>query len=290
MESKKKSSVSVVIATLGHDCLERTILSLNASTIPPDEILICTPKESYISLFEGIEKNVKIIETLHSGQVFQRMIGFSVAKSTFVMQLDDDISVDYRCIEKLLFAINELGDNCAVAPAMMSRETGESIYNEESSNFVLLRKMYCWLLNGSLKCAPGTVTKAGTCIGVNPGLVSEKYFSVDWLPGGCVMHKKNNLILQNFFPYPGKAYSEDLIHSQLLKNNDIYLYICKEALCYLGIDPPIQDLNFKKFIIWIRDDMRSRKYFLRLSGKGLFRMYLYYLKQFVSYPIIRLVK
>jgi len=290
MQNNDKNNFTVVIPTLGHECLEETLLSLNASKIRPDEILICTPKKSYIKLSESISKNISIIETSDHGQVFQRMIGFSKAKSNFVMQLDDDISLDYLCTEKLLFELNKLGARSAISPVWISKETGNSLYSIEGQNYHLLRAIYCWLLNGSFKCEPGTITKAGTSVGVDHNLISNNIFAVDWLAGGCIMHKKDNLILNNFFPFPGKAYSEDLIHSQLLKDNGISLYVCKEAIGAQHSDPTIPKLDFINFILWIRDDMRAKKYFLKLSKKGFFRMYLYYIKLFINYPITRLVK
>ncbi len=43
--SKEKNLLSVVIATLGGDSLEKTIDHLNVGTITPFEILICIPTE-----------------------------------------------------------------------------------------------------------------------------------------------------------------------------------------------------------------------------------------------------
>ena len=41
---------------------------------------------------------------------------------------------------------------------------------------------------------------------------------VEWLPGGCILHSKKNLIKKNYFNFKyKKAYCEDLIHSYFLK-------------------------------------------------------------------------
>ena len=281
-----QEDVSVVIATLGGSCLVETIKQINLGSITPKEILICIP-EDFVSLVpENLGPNVRIIVTESKGQVPQRATGFSVAKSSFVMQLDDDMLVDPVCIERLLFAFKELGDTSTVSPSLIGKGTTISVYKEP--NYSLPRRLFYWLLNGAAGYTPGQVTMAGTCIGVDPDETDQLYFPVAWVPGGCVMHRKENLVLQNFFPFPGKAYSEDLIHSHFIKEKGVQLYICQEAVCYADIDPPVQTLHFRDFMKCLREDMRSRKYFLQLTGGRFFRMYMYYIKQLISYPFIRL--
>jgi hypothetical protein len=47
------------------------------------------------------------------------------------------------------------------------------------------------------------------------------------------MHRKENLILTNYFPCKGKAYAEDLFHSKLLRDNNVILVRSGEAKCYV---------------------------------------------------------
>jgi hypothetical protein len=56
---------------------------------------------------------------------------------------------------------------------------------------------------------------------------------VEWLAGGCILHRKENLITENYFPFSGKAYCEDLMHSILLRKNNIDLWITKNVVCEL---------------------------------------------------------
>ena len=147
MGKMRTNKFTAVIATLGHECLEETLESLISSKIVPDEILICTPNKSFIKLTPLLSKHVKVIETLISGQVYQRMLGFINSKSNFVMQLDDDVLLDYLCTEELLKAITELGDSCSVSPALIGRDTGKSLYSEEMNSSSFLKKLYYWLIN-----------------------------------------------------------------------------------------------------------------------------------------------
>ena len=64
--------------------------------------------------------------------------------------------------------------------------------------------------------------------------MKTEYLQVDWLPGGCVMHKKQNIILYDFYPFEGKAYCEDLIHSYHLINRGIKLMVTKNSRCLLS--------------------------------------------------------
>jgi hypothetical protein len=81
---------------------------------------------------------------------------------------------------------------------------------------------------------PGNITRTGWNLGMNVLLTSERYSFVEWLPGGCVAHKKQNLILYNYFPFEGKAFFEDVIQSIHLTKNKVRLLIDNTALC--GID------------------------------------------------------
>jgi len=56
---------------------------------------------------------------------------------------------------------------------------------------------------------------------------------VQWLAGGCILHHRENLIIDDFFPFSGKAYCEDLIHSTLLRNNNVRMWVTKNVVCEL---------------------------------------------------------
>ena len=77
----------------------------------------------------------------------------------------------------------------------------------------------------------GCISKVGTNYGVDVKYMDKDIFETEWVPGGCLMHFNESTYLENFFPYEGKAFCEDLMHSYLLRKRDIKLWITKNAEC-----------------------------------------------------------
>ena len=275
--------VSVVIPTLGGSTLLKTINILNSGTIVPAEILICIPVK-YASRVSNLNfDNVRIVETDMCGQVAQRAIGFREASHLFVMQLDDDIHVGRECIKTLFDSLNSVDSNSAVAPSFIDINSGKSVYTS-SFNRSVLNKIYYWLSNGSDGYKPGIVDKSCTSIGVNPSREKNELISVNWLAGGCVLHHKDFLVLDNFYPFSGKAFNEDIIHSHLLREKGVKLWVSTKATCRLEIIPST-NYRFREFINNFVADYKSRKYFARMSGRSVLRMHVFYIAWFSSYVI-----
>ena len=273
-----KYSLSVVIATLGGDTLSGTIEKLNHGTVVPTEILICIPEQESPSVENLVFRNVKIIRTVCRGQVAQRAFGFQLARYEFVLQLDDDLLVDKHCVEKLVNTLIAHGGRVAAAPALLQANTGLSCYHE-SGNRTLLR-IYYWIVNGIRGYEPGIITKAGTCIGVDPALTHKDIIEVEWVPGGCVMHQRNNLIFDNYYPFGGKAYCEDLFHSYYLSQKGLKLFVNTAARCYI-VDVANSKSSVSGYLDVMRADCIVRKYFVRLSDKSIVRMYFHYVVLFL---------
>ena len=77
----------------------------------------------------------------------------------------------------------------------------------------------------------GTISKIGTNYGVDVNYMNSALKETEWLPGGCVLHYNNSTIKNNYFPFSGKAFCEDLMHSTLLRQKNIKLWITKNASC-----------------------------------------------------------
>merc|ERR1711991_519914 len=180
-------NVSVVIPTLGGKQLINTVLSLNKSSVIPVEILICIPRKNKVTSLLKNHQNIKIIETIKRGQVYQRYIGFLKAKCNHVMQLDDDEILDENCIEYLLETFtNKQQDYFAVGPLVLDYNSKLSVYPLFGNN--IFNSCLYFLLNGSKGYLEGEVTYAGTGIGVSSNsFVTIQVIEVKWLPGGCVL-------------------------------------------------------------------------------------------------------
>jgi len=269
--------MTVVIATLGGPSLIGTIEALLRGSIIPDEILICLPATEGKKIENIVFPNVKILLTHCRGQVAQRALGFSNASHSIVMQLDDDLLVDVHCIHHLLKTLEAYGPNISVAPALMNTATGKSIYKKRNKS-TLFQKICYWIMNGSDGYQPGKICKSGLAIGVDPENTNGTLFDVEWLAGGCALHYKKNLLLTNFYPFEGKAFCEDLLHSCYFMQFKIKLMIDSSAQCWL--EPASLNYGPFEFLKQLYFDFRARKYIMLLFSRFSFRIYIYYFARY----------
>jgi len=222
--------VSVVIATLGGDCLAGTIEKLNTGTVVPAEILICIPEIEAPRAARLAGGNVRVVSTPCRGQVAQRACGFRQARHEFVLQLDDDIQVHSTCMERLRACVSRFRD-VAAGPKLHDLATGEyrSFLMPSSNGNRHFERLMFWVINGKGGYKPGRIGRAGICMGL-PEEPAE-WFDIGWLPGGCVLHRRANLVLSDFYPFRGKAFAEDLFHSVELTRKGIRLFRCGSARC-----------------------------------------------------------
>ena len=222
--------VSVVIPTLGGDDLFETVQHLNGGSVVPTEIMICIPEGIAFRPDSLPFPNVRIVRTQVRGQVTQRIAGFREPSQPFVMQLDDDVWLDRRCMELLLECIRDRPD-AAASPSLLDRETGTLMQwmSRPMPTDSALRRALFRLANGVKGYQPGRVGKAGVGMGFSD--TTMEAYEVEWVPGGCTLHHRGNLVIENFYPFTGKAYAEDLFHSWALRQKNIGLLHCPSAMC-----------------------------------------------------------
>ena len=274
-----KKSLSVVIPSLGGPCLLKTIESLNSGNFIPDEILVSLPSKEHINKIKMNENNVKLVNANCFGQVSQRIIGFKRAQYRYVLQLDDDVILDKECISLLIDCIKN-SDNTVSSPYYLNFDHNP-IHKAKSSTFVM--KFFYLLMNGIDGFQTGKIALSGINYGVNKADINQQHgnFFVDWQPGGCLMHNKENLIKENYFPFTGKAYSGDLMHSFLLKNNNLRLVTCLDAYCYIEKD--IEPNTIKD----IFNDFKARKHYIEMASLGKTRMYVFYGLVILKYILLK---
>ena len=266
------NNISVVIATLGGGSLKETIESINNSSIVPKEILICIPVEYAINLKHLSYSNIKILKTSVRGQVAQRAVGFQNAKFPFVLQLDDDIKLDLYCLEHLLETVISK-KNIAAGPKLFDHLTKEyhSFLIPSDTKLVWFNKMFYFLANGKSGFQPGKISKSGLNFGIPE--TPSTFYNVDWLCGGCLMHRKENLILTNYYPLSGKAYAEDLFHSKLLRDNNVILVRSGEAKCYVDFTSS-KGGSWLNIISNLHKPLIAMNIFIKSINGSITRMYL----------------
>ncbi len=276
---KKKIPISVVIPTLGGKRLEKTLNYLSKSTVFPSEILIVLPKQVKLKLNKigTIKKNIKLIYTNKKNQVLQRIEGFKKTKMKIVVQMDDDILVSKNCLQKLYLRIKN-NDKIAIAPSFFPNKRVSKIYIKPNTRFL---KLYHWLINSNKGFDPGTIALSGFNYGDEDRLHGER--EQEWLPGAMIMHKKKNLILNNFYPYNfKKCYCEDLLHSLLLRNKNIKLFKNYETkIREISSGSIIDKNNFISTLKAFKSEFIIRYYIVSKFKFSKIRFLIYYLIYFI---------
>ena len=240
--------ISIVIASLGGETLIDTLINLNKDVEVPDEIICVIPEKFFVHHDYFLQKNIKTIKTNFFGQVQQRVEGFKQVKNELVLQLDDDIEININDIKELMRHLCNLDHKSAIGPQYFDKYRNK-FYYKSLQGWQYFESMIIDFLFGRAKFGDsrmGTVSKIGKNYGVDIERMKDSIQEVEWLAGGCVMHYKQNLVLENYYPYSGKAYCEDVIHSILLRKKEVKLWICKDAICSLSDRPQILDVSESK--------------------------------------------
>lgn len=266
--NQRMFSISVVIPTLGNESLRQTIEQLNRGTLIPDEILICIPEEDAFRVEDISTPNVIVVKTDIRGQVAQRAIGFGRAKHAMVLQLDDDIILHENALAELAQSLQRLGRGYALAPLYIDAETGRCLHELSTGLKGCLKSIYAYVICGAPwgKKRMGTLTPLGIGYGVDASHNTNEAIRAEWLPGGCVLSYREDLITTNIYPFGGKAYSEDIIHSITRRKKGITHCVIPKATCMTPPQQLMLDLQSN------RADMRARMHVVRLISGSAWRL------------------
>ncbi|MEO8173368.1 MAG: glycosyltransferase, partial [Sediminibacterium sp.] len=267
-EGNNDYAISVVIATLGGPSLSGTISSLMNGTKVPAEILICIPIEHAHKTTSLASDTVKIIATEVKGQVKQRAFGFTQVKHELVLQLDDDILLEKNALTDLVKHIVRLGKGNVIAPVYYGQTTHRCIHELQHS---FLKNIFDSAICGAPwnRKKMGIVTGIGLNYGVDDGFCIEELKRTEWLPGGCVLSFREDLVAEDFFPFPGKAYCEDIYHSYYRKLRGLQLWVATRIRVY--IEEPVPEFNKDA----IEKVISIRRHFLGLIKGPKWRLWLY---------------
>lgn len=291
MKNKEQKSteqfyeVSVVIATLGGGSLPATIEKLNAGDLPPKEILIAIPEDIADRVAALATGNVSIIKVPGWGQVRQRACGFSQVKYPYVLQIDDDVELEMPCLKQMVDFIGNRKD-IAICPSLLDHITGKPSEHlskpKQESGY--LYKLLFKVINGRKGYEAGKISLAGVNMAHDAN--AREPYEVDWVPGGCVLHIKENLVTFNYYPFKGKAFSEDLFHSVILRRKGVRLYHLPSAIVQLD-NTSIKAGSFSELVKIFFSVIRVMFRFASFSGSNKIRLSAFF---FLNYFILVLRK
>ncbi len=267
------NSVCVVIATLGGEVLRETLASLSSGTHVPDEVLVCIPENEGLTEDYSDLSRIRIVRTPCRGQVAQRAYGLRLTGSCYVIQMDDDVRLPEDGVEQLFKACLELGRGNAVAPIFKNCETGAYLtsYRRDMKGFLQNAQASAigrapW---GSRRM--GRIDRAGIPYAVDPNYCADgEVVETEWLPGGCVICHREDLVVDNYYPFLGKAYSEDVIHSIIWRQRGVRLWVATAITCCTQV------VAMPTSIEGVRADFRARAYVVSMDGGSLWRCRLWF--------------
>lgn len=274
--------LSVVIPTLGGPQLVDTIRSINAGSIYPSEILVCIPEASGVTGLENFGDNVKVISTKSVGQVPQRAEGFEHAAGNVVLQVDDDFQLSHDCLEILWRHLRILGHGNVVGPAFYDSVTKRSLheYRKGLAGFFKSVNAFVFAAAPWGERRMGRLTSLGIAYGFDPEIVNQELVESEWLPGGCVLGYKDDLVVERFFPFSGKAFSEDVMHSLLRRRNGVRHFVATKARAMTRVE--------SEGMIWrgFAAELKARRHVVSLLRGSILRFYVWA----VSQIIVRVLK
>lgn len=228
--------ISVVIPTLAGDSLIKTVESVCLSELGGMklEVIIVVPEVKVDTLKRSLKNyNVTIIGVKKLGQVFQRSVGFKAASGDVVVQLDDDMLFEKNLLLDLTKKLISLGNGNLVAPLMKDGITGiigQKAHPRTIKGF--FKNIEDFLIFGLPfdRNIQGVFSVYSRARGIDPCVYVDDLIKVEWLPGGFVMGYKSELIIDDFYQIKGKAFAEDLIHSQIRNSHGLKHWLVRDLV------------------------------------------------------------
>lgn len=232
MSYKNKNNLNdltvVIPSIVRNKDLNETILFLNQGSNKPKQIIAIIPKAELINLNLKIHKNLIIYVSNQYGQVDQRIHGFKLSKTKFTMQLDDDCFISQNDIFQLKKSLNKLGKKNCIGPIFLSNKR-EPLHKYKNNLLSNILSIIFEIPIGLKKM--GKTNYMNLNYGVDPNFCTNDLVEVEWIPGGCKLMYTSELIKEKYYKFSGKAYYEDIIHSKLLKDKNIKMWITKNSIC-----------------------------------------------------------
>ena len=276
--------LTIIIPSLLSNIDARWIEQVNKFNQKNINIIIAIPpnlsrKNKFINKFDN---GILIIISDKKGQVSQRQYGYKFVKTDYLMHMDDDTFITFKNLKILLNQFQNLPKKSSIAPRLMMK-------NDVNNKNLLFKKLQNLLLYHQPNPRAGTISKSTFEVPHNFSIDSNKAIeSVDWIPGGISIIRKENIIQNQYFKFEGKAYCEDLIHSNLLKNNGIKLFISNKSFYKTELQD-YKDLKVQDFIKFIKNDFKARNYYRQSINNSLNPFLIVYCLLIINYFLRKII-
>lgn len=222
-------TVSIVIASLGRRCLAHTLDCIFESNQVNANVIVVLPKGYDIIFPIDSYPPFSIFWADKQGQVAQRAYGLKKTVGEYVIQMDDDISFTNTFLERFISKFLELREgDCVAAPLIRCSNNGSFDYQKQKKKIIIFLDNLIDVIIFDLPWGAkknGRISNGNKGIPVDPEEAKNGMVEAEWLPGGCVISQRKNLVLEDFYPFHGKAFSEDLLHSRLRQNKRLKHFV-----------------------------------------------------------------
>lgn len=252
-----KFNFSIIIASLGRKTLNSVLDCIKNSTLHPNEVIICLPKQNHYEFnvdyakTNNLKFELKIININKKSQTAQRLEAYRNIKNKFFIQMDDDLKFESNFLEKMVVNYLELtkkniSQNICLAPLYRFVKDKKPVHTYgfkfKNNTIKLIYNLY-FLIFHALPFGNKKLGKV-SCNSIPFGIYfsSEKidFVATDWLPGGCILMNKECFIDYDHHPIEGKAYTEDIISSYLKIKK-------KKTKHFVSLNTNIFIENYEKF-------------------------------------------
>ena len=275
--------LTIIIPSLLSNLNEKWIKQINRFNQQKINIIISLPPNFSKSnkIINKFDNGILIIRSDKKGQVNQRQYGYKFVNTEYLMHMDDDIFISIKSLKILLNQFEKLPRKSSIAPRLI-------IKNDNNKELFLKKYINLFLYNDS-NPKPGTISKSTFDIPPNLPLDSNKSIeSVNWIPGGISIIRKEYIIKNQYFNFEGKAYCEDLLHSNLLKNNGVKLFISNKSFYKTKVQN-YKDLKIQDFINFIKNDFKVRNYYRKTIKNPLIPFLMVYCFLIINYFLRKII-
>jgi GT2 family glycosyltransferase len=128
---------SVVIPTLGRDCLRESVRAINDGTVLPAELIlshqgVAGSMDAMLREFSSLDVKIRYLHSNQRGAAAGRNKGINEVKTAFFASTDDDCNVEPRWLEEIVLALKEHPRAIVSGRVLASEEGAPSVNNSEA--------------------------------------------------------------------------------------------------------------------------------------------------------------